>query len=87
MAMLTEDKEVIVYINFLLLLFYFSNYPLSKYGYTHDCLKMGFDPSFSIMRRQDVALPFLRTVSLFDRSFSIMGRHDVEMILEHTKLH
>ncbi|KAL4225582.1 Phosphatidylinositol 4-phosphate 3-kinase C2 domain-containing subunit alpha [Mactra antiquata] len=39
-----------------------SEYPLSAYSYTHDCLKMDLDPCFCIMRRQDVALPFLRTI-------------------------
>ncbi|XP_052799554.1 phosphatidylinositol 4-phosphate 3-kinase C2 domain-containing subunit beta-like isoform X2 [Mya arenaria] len=39
-----------------------NEYPLSKYGYTHDCLKMDDDLSFRIMRRQDVALTFLRTI-------------------------
>jgi len=40
-----------------------SEYTLSKYSYTHDCLKMDQDLCFRIMRRQDVALPFIRTVS------------------------
>ncbi|XP_053384190.1 phosphatidylinositol 4-phosphate 3-kinase C2 domain-containing subunit alpha-like isoform X3 [Mercenaria mercenaria] len=39
-----------------------NEYPLSKYSYTHDCLKMDQDLCFRIMRRQDVALPFLRTI-------------------------
>ncbi|XP_060563765.1 phosphatidylinositol 4-phosphate 3-kinase C2 domain-containing subunit beta-like isoform X2 [Ruditapes philippinarum] len=39
-----------------------NEFPLSKYSYTHDSLKMDQDLCFRIMRRQDVALPFLRTV-------------------------
>ncbi|XP_052235355.1 phosphatidylinositol 4-phosphate 3-kinase C2 domain-containing subunit beta-like isoform X2 [Dreissena polymorpha] len=39
-----------------------NEFPLSKYRYTHDCLKMDRDLCFRIMRRQDVALPFLRTI-------------------------
>ncbi|XP_033752921.1 phosphatidylinositol 4-phosphate 3-kinase C2 domain-containing subunit beta-like, partial [Pecten maximus] len=35
---------------------------LSKYEYVHECLKLDQDIRFTLMRRQDVLLPFLRTV-------------------------
>ncbi|OWF36539.1 Phosphatidylinositol 4-phosphate 3-kinase C2 domain-containing subunit alpha [Mizuhopecten yessoensis] len=35
---------------------------LSKYEYVHECLKLDQDIRFTLMRRQDVFLPFLRTV-------------------------
>ncbi|KAK3611626.1 hypothetical protein CHS0354_018322 [Potamilus streckersoni] len=38
-----------------------NDYPLSKFEYTHYCLKMDVDIRFKIMRRLEVALPFLRT--------------------------
>ncbi|KAL3843199.1 hypothetical protein ACJMK2_021144 [Sinanodonta woodiana] len=38
-----------------------NDYPLSKFEYTHYCLKMDVDIRFKIMRRSEVALPFLRT--------------------------
>ncbi|KAL5007561.1 hypothetical protein ScPMuIL_016367 [Solemya velum] len=35
---------------------------LSKYEYIHHCLKLDLDMRFQLMRRQDVSLPFLRTI-------------------------
>ena len=41
----------------------FSDLPLSSFEYTHQCLKMGKDIKFEMINKQEVAHPFLRTVS------------------------
>ncbi|XP_071121891.1 phosphatidylinositol 4-phosphate 3-kinase C2 domain-containing subunit alpha-like isoform X2 [Mytilus edulis] len=39
-----------------------NKFPLCRYEYVHNCLKLDEDIKFTLMRRQEVLLPFLRTI-------------------------
>ncbi|XP_060064523.1 phosphatidylinositol 4-phosphate 3-kinase C2 domain-containing subunit beta-like, partial [Ylistrum balloti] len=59
---------------------------LSKYEYVHECLKLDKDIRFMLMQRQDVTLPFLRTVSTLIIKVSYVDQLEILINIFYTQV-